>query len=188
MDRFVAVDVEIASRSPLCVCAIGAVRIELGHEIKSYHSLVHVNGPVRFARVHGITAADLADAPPWPTVWAALLDLLGDIHLLVAFRASFDRGAILAMCANHGIRPPPLRFDCAAAMIEAHYGRRLDLRAALDALGLPFPGRPHDPLADARAAAAIALACAHNAAPSWRHRCAIPLSESHARRDPARDR
>jgi inhibitor of KinA sporulation pathway (predicted exonuclease) len=45
-------------------------------------------------------------------------------------------------------------------MIEARCGRRLDLRAALDVLGLPFPGRPHDPLGDARAAAAIALACA----------------------------
>jgi hypothetical protein len=29
----------------------------------------------------------------------------------------------------------------------------------LQLLGVPFPGRHHDPLADARAAAAVAIAC-----------------------------
>ena len=160
MDRFVAVDVEIASRSPMCICAIGAARFELGRETNSYRSLVHVEGPVRFTDIHGLTAGDLAGAPVWPVVWSALLDLLGDLRLLVAFHATFDRAAILAMCARHGLRPPRLRFACAAEMIEARCGHGLDLRSALEVLGLPFPGCPHDPLSDARAAGAIAIACA----------------------------
>jgi DNA polymerase-3 subunit epsilon len=169
MDRFVAIDVEIASRSPMRVCAVGATRVEFGHETSAFQSLVHVDGPVGFTRIHGLTSADLVDAPPWPVVWTALLDLLADIRVLVAFRASFDRGAILAMSARHGLRLPRLHFACAAEMIEARCGRRLNLQAALDVLGLPFPGRPHDPLADARAAAAIALACTSGPAAAVRY-------------------
>lgn len=154
-----AVDVEIASRSPMRICAIGAVRVEHGRETRSYRSLVYAKGPVRFTQIHGLTAIDLVHAPAWPAVWRDLLVVIGEIGLLVAFRASFDRGAILAMCAHHGVRLPRLRFACAAAMIEKQYGKKLDLRTSLDLLGLPFPGTPHEPLADARAAAAIALAC-----------------------------
>jgi hypothetical protein len=49
-------------------------------------------------------------------------------------------------------------------MFRARHHRRLNLQDSLDFLSLPFPGQPHDPLADARAAALIALACGP---PSW---------------------
>jgi DNA polymerase III epsilon subunit-like protein len=142
------------------ICAIGAARFELGCETRSYRSLVQTRGPIRFTRIHGLTSSDLAGAPPWPAVWNDLLDVLADIDTVVAFRASFDRGAILVMCANYGIRLPRLRFVCAAALMQARSRSRLGLSASLEVLGLPFPGRPHEPLADARAAALIALACA----------------------------
>jgi DNA polymerase III epsilon subunit-like protein len=159
MERFVAIDVEIASKSPLSICAIGAARFEFGRETGAYRSLVHVDGPVRFSQIHGLTRADLLGAPPWPVAWKGILSVLDDISTLVAFRASFDRGAILAMSAHHKIRLPRLRFVCAAAMMEERYGSRLDLSAYLGVLGVPFPGRPHEPLSDARAAALIAMAC-----------------------------
>jgi DNA polymerase III subunit epsilon len=159
IDRFVALDVEIASRLPLSVCAIAAVRVEFEEETGCYESLVSVDGPVRFTHVHGLTAADLAGAPCWADAWCGVLGVLRDIKTVVAFRASFDRGAILAMSGRHGVRLPRLRFVCAAEMIKARFGCDLDLRASLQLMGLPFPGRPHNPLADARAAAAIAVAC-----------------------------
>jgi DNA polymerase III epsilon subunit-like protein len=114
---------------------------------------------VRFSSIHGLTRRDLAKAPAWPEVWAGVLDILGDVRTVVAFRASFDRGAILAMSARHGVRLPRLQFVCAAEMIEARYGLRASLSTSLEALGLQFPGSPHDPLADARAGAMVALAC-----------------------------
>lgn len=159
MDRFVALDVEIASRSPMRICAIGAARFELGRETRSYRSFVQAKAPIRFSRIHGLTSIDLAGAPSWPVVWNDLLKVLGDIHTVVAFRASFDRGALLAMSAHHGIRLPRLRFVCAAELMGARYGSRVDLSESLAVLGLRFPGSPHEPLADARAAALIALAC-----------------------------
>jgi DNA polymerase III epsilon subunit-like protein len=168
LDRFVAVDVEIASLSPLRVCAIGAVRCEHGCETGAYRSLVAAEGRIRFSHIHGIWAADLEGPPAWPVVWQELMAVLGDIRTLVAFRASFDRGAILTMSARHAIRLPRLQFVCAAAMVEARYGTGLDLTESLGALGISFPGHPHDPLADARAAAMIAQACTASPTPSVR--------------------
>ena len=163
-ERFVAIDVETASRSPMSVCAVGAARFESGQETGAFKSLVHVTGPVRFGRIHGLDATDLVGAPKWPAVWHALLQFVGDFQEFVAYRAAFDRGAILAMCAHHSVRVPPLHFTCAAQMVESRFGRKLELREALQMLGLRFPGRPHDPLADARAAAAVAIACSSAAA------------------------
>ena len=162
MDRFVAIDVEIASRSPIRICAIGAARFEGAQETKSYYSLVSVSGLVRFTHIHGLTAGDLLGAPSWPQAWQGVRTVLGDIQTIVAFRASFDRGAILSMSGRIGVRLPRLRFLCAAEMMKARYGCELNLAASLKMLGVQFPGRPHDPLADARAAAAIALACARD--------------------------
>jgi DNA polymerase III epsilon subunit-like protein len=84
---------------------------------------------------------------------------VGDVPDLVAYRAMFDRGAILAMSARHGIRLPHLHFTCAAELVETRLGKKIELSEALQALGLSFQGRHHDPLTDARAAAAVALAC-----------------------------
>jgi DNA polymerase III epsilon subunit-like protein len=114
---------------------------------------------VRYTGIHGLTAADLLGAPDWPRAWRALLPVLRDITTIVAFRASFDRAAILAESGRHGVRLPPLHFTCAAEMFKKRHGLDVSLRASLEHLGIPFPGQPHNALADARAAAALALAC-----------------------------
>lgn len=157
---FVAVDVEVSSRSPLTICSVGAARFRSGVETGSFYSPVRATGKMRFGRIHGLTLADVAVAPPWATVWQDLIRFISPVSVYVAFNATFDRGAILTMCARHGVRPPPMRFLCAAAMAEACLGRRLDLPSAVAALGLTFPGRHHDALSDARAAGAVAVKCA----------------------------
>jgi DNA polymerase-3 subunit epsilon len=159
LDRFVAIDVETASKSAASICAIGAALFEAGRETGAFKSLVHATGPVRFGRIHGLDVADLAVAPRWPDVWRSFVEFVGGVQDFVAYRATFDRGAILAMCAHHGVRVPPMRFTCAAQAVETAVGKKLDLAEAMRVLELPFPGRHHDPLADARAAAAVVLAC-----------------------------
>ena len=158
VERFIALDVEIASRSPVAVCAIGAARFESGHEIGHYCSLVRFPGRVGYTQIHGLTRADLRDAPPWPVVWKNVVELIADVTSVVAYRAAFDRAAVMTMCARHALRMPRIRFVCAAKLYEARVRRPADLAAALRALDIPFPGHPHDPLADARAAAALVLA------------------------------
>jgi hypothetical protein len=44
MDRFVAIDVEIASRSPIRICAIGAARLELSLPLVTAFSAYHMIG------------------------------------------------------------------------------------------------------------------------------------------------
>jgi DNA polymerase-3 subunit epsilon len=181
LDRFVALDVEIASRSPLTVCAIGVARFESGCEAAHFHSLVRFTGPVRYTDIHGLTKAALRDAPVWPVVWKRVLDVLGDCRLVVAYRARFDRAAVMTMCARRALRLPAVRFVCAAKVYEEHAGRSVDLASALRALRIPFPGRPHDPLADARAAASIMIALQSRAGKER----SIQLSKSPAAADPA---
>src|SRR5574340_761798 len=106
MNSFVAVDLEIASRSPIRVCALGAVRVIAGNEHGSLHSLVAASGRVHYSHIHGLVASDLVGAPSWPAVWDRVVDLLHGERTVVAFRATFDRGAILAMCGRHGLRLP----------------------------------------------------------------------------------
>jgi len=181
LDRFAALDVEIASRSPLAVCAIGVARFESGHEAAHYQSLVRFMGRVRYTHVHGLTQADLHDAPLWPVVWKRVLAVLADSRVVVAYRAAFDRAAVMTMCARHALLLPPVRFVCAADAYEEHAGCSADLVSALRALHIPFPGKPHDPMADARAAAAIMLAIQPHAEPER----AIQLSKSPGGDDPA---
>lgn len=155
LDRFVAMDVEIASRTPLAVCAIAAVRYETGRETACIESRVRYTGHVRYSHIHGLTRSDLREAPTWPVAWRRLVGLCADIPVIVGYRVAFDRAALMTMCARHGLRMLRARFVCAAELYESYAGRSVDLAAALRDLQLEFPGRPHDPLADARAAAAL---------------------------------
>ena len=156
--RFVALDVETARRRPPLVCAIGVARYEDRQEVEAFSSLVQFSGAVQFTRIHGLKQTDLRGAPSWPAVWKQVSAVLRDTSSVVAFRAEFDRAAILATSAQYGIRLPRLNFVCAAQLAREHLGLRHSLFDALVALGIPFPGRPHEPLADARAAALLALA------------------------------
>jgi DNA polymerase-3 subunit epsilon len=158
LDRFAALDVEVANRAPVAVCAVGVACFESGRETGHFQSLVQYAGRVRYTRIHGLTGTDLRDAPPWPVVWKDVLRLIEDIRVIVAYRAAFDRGAVMTMCARHALRMPSVRFVCAAKLYREHGGRADNLAAALQACGVPFPGRPHDPLADARAAAKLVRA------------------------------
>jgi DNA polymerase III epsilon subunit-like protein len=92
-------------------------------------------------------------------VWPQLRAVIGEVPTIVAFRAEFDRAALLTAAAHHNIRLPRLRFVCAAALAHARLGRSTTLAEALELLEIPYPGKPHEPLADARAAALVALAC-----------------------------
>lgn len=165
MRTFVALDVEIASRSPLHVCAIGAARFENGVEVASHASLVRTEGRIRYGHIHKLTIGDLRRAPSWNSAWRAVLPLFDGVCNVIAFRAEFDRAAVLTMAARHGVRLPRLHFTCAAEAARLHLGARLSLAETMTRLAIPFPGTPHDPLSDARAAAAVFLACSQSERP-----------------------
>ncbi|MFI6513286.1 exonuclease domain-containing protein [Streptosporangium sp. NPDC050855] len=93
--------------------------------------------------VHGITDAELADAPTWQQVLPDLLAAIGDRRIL-AYNADFDRRAVAATHANAGLDPAVLpggdRWECLMEALSTWYriGRWLPLdgghRARADAL------------------------------------------------------
>jgi DNA polymerase III subunit epsilon len=156
--RFTAFDVEVSSRSPLTVCAVAAVLYDGEKEVSAFSSLVAVKGRVHYTHIHGLTDDALRGAPNWPDVWLRLQPLLTSSPTVVAFRASFDRAALLTMCGLHGVRLPPLLFTCVADEAKRTFGYQGTLSEHLQRLGTPYPGQPHDALADARAAALLLFA------------------------------
>ena len=66
--------------------------------------------------------------------------LLGGTTHVVAFNAAFDRSAILATSATHGVRLPRMHFTCAAALAAHRYGWHLSLSETLVRLPCRTPG------------------------------------------------
>ncbi|MDO5051692.1 MAG: exonuclease domain-containing protein [Pseudoclavibacter sp.] len=156
---FTAIDFETANGSPASACAVGLVRVRDGREAESRRLLLRPPAghdefrPVNVA-LHGIGPVDVLAAPAWPEALPELLDAIGE-DVLVAHNARFDLGVLAASCLAHGLRPPTVRAFCTLRAARAVYRlRRHRLPEAARAAG--FTGlRHHDPVSDARAAAAI---------------------------------
>ena len=104
-----------------------AYLIDNGVETASYSSLVATAGRVHYTDVHGLTAADLHGAPSWPETWRSLLELLDGIDTVVAFRATFDRGALLTMCGQTDLKLTPFVHGTPASAEVLRY--RVDVPA-----------------------------------------------------------
>jgi len=62
--------------------------------------------------VHGITDAELADAPSWAEVYPRLLDAVGE-RVVLAYNAAFDRSVVNNTHARAGLAGPlPQRWEC----------------------------------------------------------------------------
>jgi len=51
--------------------------------------------PAKASAVHGLYAADLADAPTFASAWAELLTVLVQYPVIYAYNADFDRGMLI---------------------------------------------------------------------------------------------
>lgn len=103
--------------------------------------------------VHGLTDADLTDAPTLAQLWPTISWLLREARI-AAYNAEFDRAALVRSAAAHDIDPGPVadpaRWVCimrARARVEHRCWQRLDAG--------------HRALGDARAARDILDAIAH---------------------------
>lgn len=107
--RFIALDVETASREPGSICQIGLGCVRPGGgEIETFTT--YVDPQTDFAPfnidLHGIGPPDtVSGAPTFPAAWEALFDLLNRHHLVQ--HSAFDQKAIEAACRVHGLTRPP---------------------------------------------------------------------------------
>ena len=95
MERFAAIDFEIANGKRSSICCIGVAIIEDNKVIDSVYTLVrpYPNFYTRFTTaIHGITMQDTIDSPDFEEAWARIAGRLQDIPL-VAHNSSLTKVA-----------------------------------------------------------------------------------------------
>ena len=155
---FVALDFETADQGRDSACSIALVRVEGRTIVRREHHLIR---PPRrtflFTSIHGISWAQVADAPSFAELWPQLAACLEGAQFIAAHNASFDAGVLRACCEQAGLRPPAQPFVCTVQVARRAWNLRpTKLPDVCRHLGLPL--RHHDALSDAEACAGIVLA------------------------------
>lgn len=130
--------------------------------------------PDSASKVHGIYAADVADAKPWPDAAADVLDALDGAIAIVCHNAPYDV-TILALAAKRiGRKVPDVPILCTLTLARSAWWGRPDVgRIASRPSNFKLSEVAAElgvPLNDAHTAAADALAVAHIVRP-LRHIC-----------------
>jgi DNA polymerase-3 subunit epsilon len=162
--NFTAIDFETANRNRASICSVGLVKVRKGTIADTFHSLIRPTAKLAIfnyynVRVHGITGEDVMDAPLWAELFSEVQSFIGK-DVLVAHNASFDKSCLVQANATIGVRRD-YDFVCtcrnARRLLPGLVNYRLPTVTDALAVGL---ANHHDALADARAAAEIALALA----------------------------
>ncbi len=159
--NFTAIDFETANYPRASACAVAVVRVRDGEIADSWYTLLKPPPGMEilrsFTAIHGITNAQVGQAPTFDAAWPALRDFIGD-DTLVAHNAPFDRGVLRACLDYYGIDFPTPRFECTVVLSRRAWpslgNHRLDTVSAH--LGISL--RHHEALSDAMACARIRIA------------------------------
>lgn len=172
---YCVVDLELTGLDPQRdeIISFGAVPVQGGRVVASQalYGLVRPCGelPVESVLIHGIRAADLADAPPLAQAIGPLLTAMSG-RVLVVHAASVERAFLVPALRTQGVRLRGPIIDTRVLgrlwLLERGAGPGADgrvpapsLAALAEALGLPSH-RPHHALGDALTTAQIFLALA----------------------------
>lgn len=163
VQTWTAIDFETANNDRGSACSVGLVRVSGGRVVERYSSLIRPPRAVDFfsarnTAVHGITAADVADAPRWEKVHQDIVDFC-DGSPLVAHNAAFDVGVLRRACAHSGMAHPEWDYVCTLALSRRTWGHLADhkLPTVCAHIGHTLSAH-HRADADAEAAAQVLLA------------------------------
>lgn len=157
---FIAVDVETANRDAASICQIGFASFAGARLLDNWSWLI--NPQTWFSThniaVHGIHAADVAEAPTWGEVLPQIVTLFAD--RIVVSHTAFDVTAIGRASERIGQPPPAARWLDSARVARRAYPqfarRGFGLGNLSRHLGIEFAH--HDAGEDARAAGYVVLA------------------------------
>jgi DNA polymerase-3 subunit epsilon len=105
----------------------GAEIIEVGiidaHGLVMFESLVQPRSPIPSAAtaIHGITNADVANAPTWAEVHAQVCGIL-EGRLVAAYSAAFDHRLLVQTAALYGLQIAAYRPFCVARAYARYHG------------------------------------------------------------------
>ena len=176
---FVAVDVETANYWRGSICQIGVVTVRDGRVSEMFETLVDPEVPFDpyHTAIHGISEADVADAPRLPAVMPKVRELLAD--RIVASHTSFDKSAFGQALASYD-EPPLEAFWLDTACVARRAWKDEDgygLTVVAERLGIDVRHH-HAALADARMCAEVLLAAVEEKQRSpegWLRRVAKPI-------------
>lgn len=158
LPTFVALDFETANRSPRSAVAMALTRVVGGVVERRMATLLRP--PTRsfqFAKLHGIEAEHVADAPDFGTAWRRAVGMLDGARFVAAHHAAFDQGVLDDCCRHTNMPMPRLRFLCTVALAREVWGIvPTKLPNVCQRLGIPL--EHHSAASDADACAAIVCA------------------------------
>lgn len=161
--RFAVLDIETTGIFParhdrILEVAVVVMRAD-GRIEDEFVTLVNPNRDVGPTRIHGITAADVASAPPFQEVAGDVLDRLRGA-VVAGHNVRFDEGFVRSECARFGLTLPAFPMLCTLGLVST---LRLEVASrkladCCEALGIEAHDA-HSALGDARAAAGLLTAC-----------------------------
>ena len=157
--NFTAIDFETANERRESACAVGVVRVRGGQITDTYATLLRptvLRVDWRNQQVHGISEAELREAPSLADVWPELLPYLHR-QPVAAHNSAFDVSVLEYSCRDFGVPIPAFHALCSVKLAKLcwpHFERhKLDHVAGQ--FGIPLSH--HDALSDARACAEITV-------------------------------
>lgn len=158
---FTAIDFETANGFRGSPCAVGLTKVRGGKIVdeaswlmRPPHNYDHFD--YHNVRIHGITAADVADQPRFGELFAEIGAFIGD-DVLAAHNAAFDLGVIRSALEVSGLPGPAYDYVCTVMLSRRCYSLVSNsLPFAAEEAGVPLV-RHHDAAEDARACAGILI-------------------------------
>jgi DNA polymerase-3 subunit epsilon len=127
--------------------------------------------PAEVIAIHGITNADVKDAPEWCELYDELQEVLGGRRIVV-YNVTFDRQMVTQACEQYALSPPEADWECAMKRYAGFHGnwdpgKRWYRFQKLERAVLTFGAEPggHRAAADAVACRAVVLGMAATAPP-----------------------
>ena len=161
MKNFAAIDFETANECLSSVCSVGVVVVREGEIVERFYSLIRpIPEYYRYfcSKVHGLCNNDTGNAPLFPEVWRQIEPLIEGLPL-VAHNAMFDEGCLREVHRAYEMDYPEYEFHDTLQASRRTFGNTLpnhQLHTTALACGYDLTAH-HHALADAEAAAAIAL-------------------------------
>jgi DNA polymerase III epsilon subunit-like protein len=140
-------------RSDRVVEVAAVVATPDGEILREFVSLVNPERDIGPTRIHGLTSADVLDAPTFRDVAPFLVSALQGTVAIAGHNVRFDRQFLACECSRMGYDWP----EC-PALCTMHLAGRGKLEACCERHGIGLDGEAHCALTDARATARL-LAC-----------------------------
>ncbi len=135
-----------------------------GSTTEEFATLVNPGRDVGPTQIHGITARDIVDAPPFSEIIGDVLERLSGA-VVVAHNASFDKGFLVSECEKSGVNLPQFPTLCTlrltSILSEHAVGRTLG--ACCSHFGIKEAGVRHSAADDARACSLLLARCLERA-------------------------